>query len=104
MITISGYSFAGPYTSTASLEDKSGVYAILTRPATGGSWTVLDVGESAEVKSRVETHDRKNCWTRNSKTGGLAYAVFYTPGKQQAGRREIEQAIRKAMTLPCGEQ
>lgn len=81
-IKIGDYYFEGPYYSEASLENRSGVYAILC----GNSNRVIDIGESAKVKSRIEDHDRKDCWKRNcSET--IKYAVLYTPDKQQAGRK-----------------
>lgn len=63
-ITIGKCQFDGPFSSTASLEDRSGVYAIIDRRNSGNH--LVDVGESATVRSRVETHDRQNCWRRNS--------------------------------------
>lgn len=35
------------------------------------NWTVLDVGESSDVKNRVLSHDRKPDWVR--KCQGLIY-------------------------------
>jgi hypothetical protein len=102
-IELSGYKFAGTYASTSSLEDRSGVYAILT-PTTQNRYRVLDIGESATVKSRVENHDRESCWRRQAKNGEIRYAVHYTPGLQQTGRRAIEQEIRGQYHPPCGTQ
>ena len=65
---------------------------------------VIDVGESSEVRSRVESHDRQYCWSFNANNGQLAYAVYYTPGLHQAGRRTIEQAVRDRYNPPCGER
>lgn len=100
-INIGGYSFSGPYSSTESLEDRSGVYAILD--TCSGKNYLLDVGESVEVQSRVENHDRKSCWDRNKK-GTITYAVHYTPGLHQAGRMKIEQDIRSQYKIPCGKR
>lgn len=100
-ITVCGYEFDGPYSSTDSLEDRSGVYAILCYA--NSRYSTLDVGESAEVKSRVENHDRKDCWRKHC-AGTIAYAVRYTPGLQQPGRKEIEEDIRNRCYIPCGER
>jgi hypothetical protein len=100
-IQIGRYSFGGPYPNTSSLEDLSGVYAILTRTPPG--YDPVDVGESAQVKSRAETHDRKECWRAHA-VGDLAVAVLYTPDLQQAGRRVIEQELRQQFHWPCGER
>ncbi len=101
MIKIGNYNFEGPYPSVSSLRDESGVYAIIDeRPAAN---IVVDVGESSTVKSRVEGHDRKDCWNRN-KLGTLKVAVLYTPNKQQSGRMEIEQEIRRNFRPSCGDR
>lgn len=99
-VRIQGLEFEGPYTHTDALLDRSGIYAILTDdPVT--TYKVIDVGESGEVKTRIENHDRKPCWTRNNK-GRLYVAVLYTPGANQAGRVEIEQQLRSRINPVCG--
>lgn len=70
-ITIGKYTFDGPFISSDKLEDRSGVYAIICIKE--GKNYIIDVGESAKVKSRVETHDRKNCWKKHCQ-GTLAAA------------------------------
>lgn len=100
--TLCGYSFEGPFSSTTSLENRSGVYLVLKDNKAIVKSDVLDVGESAEVKNRVENHDRKDCWTRKAST--YYYAVHYTPNAQQSGRKEIEQELRKEIDPPCGKQ
>jgi len=98
-ITIGEYTFEGTYASTYALEDHSGIYAILCHQ--DNKYRLIDVGESATVKSRVENHDRKYCWRRNC-SGTLKVAVYYTPHLQQNGRMQIEQEIRKNYDPPCG--
>ncbi len=103
-ITIGEWTFDGPYllSETGHLEDRSGVYVILC-PTQQGQYDVIDVGESAQVRTRVEAHDRKDCWKRHCKDT-LYVAVLYTPNLQQPGRSEIEQEIRRQYTPPCGER
>ncbi|MCK4322560.1 hypothetical protein KAX08_08610 [candidate division WOR-3 bacterium] len=62
-ITIGGYRFDGPYTSTDNLEGKSGIYAILC--CFSDKCYIIDVGESVSVRLRVESCDRKDCWEKN---------------------------------------
>src|SRR5437899_7335794 len=100
-ITVGPYTFEGPFSDTESLQDRSGVYTI--HCYRDGNYYLVDVGESATVKSRVESHDRKDCWSRNC-SGTLTVSVFYTPNLQQAGRKEIEQAIRNQFNPPCGDR
>ncbi len=93
------YAFEGPYKSTSSLTDNSGVYFIVCYDGTSNH--PIDVGESETIKTRVETHERADCWKRHC-SNTLMFAVYYTPNKQQSGRMEIEQDIRCYYNLPCG--
>lgn len=100
-IKIGNYTFEGPYTKVESLQDKSGVYVILCHNSQ--NYNVVDVGESATIKSRIENHDRKDCWKKNC-SSTLEVAVLYTPNMQQAGRMGIEQELRDQYKPPCGQR
>ena len=100
-IKIGDYTFDGPYASMDPIKDRSGVYAVICRKEDG--YYLIDIGESAQVKTRLDTHDRKDCWKRNCQ-GTLTYAVYYTPHLQQLGRMEIEQKLRAQYRPPCGEK
>lgn len=100
-IHLGGYTLEGPYASSLSLKRQAGVYAILAT-GTFGSYRVIDVGESHLVKDRVETHERRSCWRRQSSTG-LYYCAHYAPGLFQMGRIAIERQIRARYKPPCGE-
>jgi hypothetical protein len=99
-IEISGFSFEGPYTSTVYLKHAQGVYAILDKRR-DGKWWVIDVGESEDVKDRVDNHDRKPCWERN-RQGELGVAVLYTSGWAASQRQALESRIRDAFSPACG--
>jgi hypothetical protein len=99
-ITIGNLSFDGPFTGTSELLPRSGVYAILGRAAAGSNWIVVDVGESGDVKSRVETHDRKPQWQGRGHST-LAVAALYCDG---ATRIQVEQALRKQYNPACGDR
>ena len=101
MINFEGYQFDGPYTQTDSFKDSAGIYAILTRGQATAQWTVLDIGESSQVKSRLTNHDRKDCWNRNNQ-GTLAGAVLYTPGWTDKQRCNLESSLRAKYTPTCG--
>jgi len=100
-ITVGNYTFEGPYKNTDTLQNKSGVYAIHCYH--DEKYYLIDVGESATVKERVDNHERKECWTRNC-SGTLTVSVLYTPNLQQAGRMQIEQEIRQQYDPPCGKR
>ncbi|MEM7165138.1 MAG: hypothetical protein AAF581_06710 [Planctomycetota bacterium] len=99
-IEICNHSFEGPYTDTSDLKEQGGVYVILDKRS-NAKWTVIDVGQSSGVKSRVDSHDRKDCWTRNQR-GTLGVAVMYTPGWSEQQREALERKIREAYTPMCG--
>lgn len=98
-ITVADYEFAGPFADPSSLEDRSGLYAIICRKA--GSSHLTDVGESSSVRDRVENHDRRDCWETNC-VDQIVYAALYTPNLQQQGRKGIEREIRDKYAPPCG--
>ncbi len=102
MINIGNHQFEGPYTTTDSLDDRSGVYVILDH-RNDGKYYLLDCGESATVKTRVGSHDRQPCWNIHS-FGTLNVAVYYTPNLQQSDRMEVEQSIRQAFNPTCGDR
>lgn len=99
MVTIGRYIFAGPYANTAYLQDKSGVYVIIDDRS--GSLIIVDAGESANIKSRIDNHERESCWAKN-RIGTLKVAVLYTPGLHQTSRMHIEQEIREQFNPTCG--
>ena len=95
-----GLRFEGAFNQPGDLEAKSGVYVIWCK--SGENWAVLDVGEASDVRARVLGHDRKDCWRRHC-SGDIYYAAHYTPGNDEAGRREIEGRLRRMEKPPCGE-
>jgi hypothetical protein len=99
-VKIGEHDFDGPFESTDSIEDKSGVYAVIHQKE--GERYLLDVGESSEMKKRLEDHDRKECWKKNSKGAIIEYSVYYTPKLDEKARKEIEAKIRTRYSPPCG--
>ncbi len=100
-ITIGKYTFEGPYENTDNIADKSGVYAI--HCYLNKEYYLIDIGESAKLKTRIDFHDRRDCWTLNC-SGKLTFSVLYTPNAQQSGRKKIEQKLRDQYNPPCGER
>ena len=96
-----GYTFEGACPYPNNLESRAGVYVIWCK--SGETWTLLDVGESHDVKNRVLSHDRRDCWKKNC-TGTIFYAATYTPNLEQAGRTQVEQRIRSLRKPTCGNQ
>lgn len=78
------------------------MYTILCSPNFGHS-SVLDVGESEDVRGRVEHHDRQSCWRQNC-SATVTVAVLYTPGLRADQRRAIEAELRGQFQPACGER
>lgn len=97
---IGRYNVEGPFSSEDSLKDISGVYAILGRNSKNENWTVVDVGESAKVKTRISNHDRKSCWKKQN-FSILNVAVLYT---NKITREQIEIEWRNEYNPPCGDR
>ncbi len=94
-----GYTFEGAWPNPNNLEPRPGVYVIWCR--TGTTWSVLDAGESQDVKTAVLSHPRSEEWKKKC-AGQMFFAATYTPSLEQAGRKEIEQKIRQISHPTCG--
>ena len=98
-ISVGKYNFEGPYMDTSKLQNRAGVYAI--HCLSNSVYTLIDVGESANVKERIDSHERKGCWESNC-SDVLVVSVLYTPFLQPSDRQAIEYIIRKQLDPPCG--
>ena len=110
-INIAGYNFKCPI-EEHDLENKLGVYVVLdslyglgtdVKDDRGFGWNIVDVGMSGEIRSRIENHDRKDCWEKHkSKKVPLEYAMFYDANEDTC--KKIEKKIRDKYNPPCGER
>lgn len=98
-ITIGNYSFDGPFSSSSSLQSRSGVYAILGRNGAGG-WKVVDIGESGDLRNRIDGHDREACWNRQT-SSSWSVAAYYC---DEPTRMRVESALRSQYDPPCGKR
>ena len=101
VVRLSGLPFEGPYTDPHRIPAEAGIYAPLDQQA--GGYYVVDVGESADIRARVSTHDRAQSWVRNS-TGALGVWIYLMPRSSEAQRRDIEGRIRAQYRPPCGDR
>ena len=98
MVEVCGYEFEGPFIFIPDLSTSQGVYLVMNK--VGDDNYPLDCGEAENVRNRIETHDRKDCWEEKKK-GSLVYYQHLTPGKDKSGRMEIEGKIRDQIDFPC---
>lgn len=97
-IQVGKYHADGPFGNEASLESRSGVYVILGRANQSQRWNVVDVGESADIRERLSSHDRAPCW-RGQGHAQLAVAAIYSDA---GSRMLIERELRGQFNPPCG--
>lgn len=96
-IQIGSYNFEGPFSSVDALRNESGVYAILGGNAPG-EHVVLDIGESATLRNRIDSHDRRDQW-RQCGYRWLSVAAYYT---NTMSRLLIERELRISYQPRCG--
>ena len=97
----------GPYpiTQADKLKNAPGVYVIWCRSSSTSSrdtLTLIDVGQSDNVRDRVMSHDRKDCWSKHCHQESLKVAAIYIKDEQQ--RLNLEKQIREQYQPPCGER
>ena len=88
----------GPYPieQADKLKNEPGVYTIWCRD------TLIDVGQSDNVRDRVMSHDRKDCWSKHCHQESLKVAAIYIKDEQQ--RLKLEKEIRQRRKPLCGER
>jgi hypothetical protein len=91
--------FDGAYLSPDNLQPQAGVYVVWG--VNDKTWTVLDVGESIDVRARLKSHDRKGDWEQCRK-GTLYYSATYTPSLSDKERCMLEWSIRHTAGPMCG--
>jgi hypothetical protein len=104
-VTIYNLPFTCVKLSEADFSDFAAIYVILC-VSVGGKWKVLDVGQSREVGTRINSHDRENCWNQNCQSGSIWVCLYKTPStsytKEQ--RSVLEKEIRDFYNPVCGKR
>ena len=93
------HEFDGAYTDPNRLRESAGVYVIWCK--VGNDWSILDVGESDNVRERINNHNRADCWTQNC-VDTIYYSAAYISDPQE--RSNLEQHIRDTERVACGER
>jgi hypothetical protein len=99
-VKIDSYLFEGSYQAPGDLRNKPGIF--LVTEYLKGKHTILDIGESDEVRKAVETNNRRECWLKNSVKYELRVNVLYTPDLTVAQRKALEKKFRAKLKPPCG--
>lgn len=104
-LTIDGYAFACVRLSDADFKDVAAIYVIIC-VASGGSWTVIDVGQTGQLGTRIDTHERIDCWGKKCPNGNIWVCIHRMPSDKytEEDRRKREKEIRSKHTNLCGER
>lgn len=97
-INVGNYHAEGPFGNENDLQSRSGVYVILGRRNPHTDWSIVDIGESENIRHRVATHDRTPCW-RGQGHAQLGVAAIYADAHN---RMLIERQLRTQYNPPCG--
>jgi hypothetical protein len=103
-IPIGGYPFLGTPLDEADFRGGAAIYAIICITE-GGKWTVIDIGQSEEMGSRMDLPDRKDCWKHKCSSMNIwvceyrMSATVYT----KEDRLRVERNLRRELKPTCGE-
>jgi len=102
-VDIGGLQFVCVQMKDADFSDIAAIYVILC-VGQGGSWTVLDVGQSGELGQRIDSHDRKACWERKCVSGNIWVCVYPMPTSRHSKeqRLQVEKRLREQYRPLCG--
>jgi hypothetical protein len=104
-VTIGGVAFSCVPLANADFSDVAAVYVILC-VAGDRSWKVLDVGQSGELGSRIDQHDRRDCWIRNCPGGNIWVCAYpmATARFSKHDRERFENGLRVQYQPICGKR
>lgn len=91
-ITYSGYTFTGPFLITTTFNEVAGVYMI-----TNSNGTVIDAGETDNLKIRIPSHERQSCWTKND-----GAKLYFHREDNEDRRLAVERIVRNTANPVCG--
>ena len=99
-MNINNHSFEGPYDHPNNVPSTAGVYVPMD--FRGGQYFVTDVGETGDLRARLSSHERAECWRRHTR-GQLRFFVLRMPGSSPDQRRWVEKGVRDNYRPPCGD-
>ncbi len=104
-VTIGTRTFSCVRLDQADFRDIAAVYVILC-VGSDGSWTVLDVGQTGGLGGRIDSHDRRECWTASCASRNIWVCVYPMPSDRYSAqdRRAVEAESRRQYNPPCGQR
>ena len=83
------------------IPDTSGVYVLLCSRQNQSK--VIDIGMSSNLRTRIQTHDREDCWNAHC-SGTLYVCIREMINSKEEQIRELEEELRETYEPPCGER
>lgn len=99
IIPIAEYPFDGPHRTTNKIENKPGVFVVISEFV--GKFYLIDVDYSDNVRDTILNHVRRRCW-ENYRKGKLRYALLYDqdfPGETKS--EKVNKIRRRYRDIPC---
>jgi len=93
-MNIKGFTFHGPYSLNTNFNSVGAVYVI-----TDANSSPIDVGQTNDLKARIPSHERQDCWKRNASGVVSIYALVESSEQK---RLQIEKIIRDGHNFACG--
>lgn len=90
----------------ANFSDIAAIYIIICIDRISNTYKIIDIGQSSEVGTRLDTHDRKSCWKSQCINGEIWVCIYKMPSslytKQQ--RLDLERKLRSNHNDLCGDR
>ena len=93
-VYIAHQAFSGPFDSVEPVEDRGGLYAILTAP--GREQRVHCLDQSANIRHALDLRLKEPAFASRS---DLAFAVRYMPAVQLLERKRLVEEILQKITI-----
>lgn len=97
-IVVEPYTFKGPFTDLASIENRPGVFVI--HCCHDGEYSILDVGVADSLSDWLSKHEHWACWDPLCE-GTWTLSVIYKTADCDRSPEEVEQDIRRRFQVRC---
>lgn len=91
--------------SQADFSDEAAVYVIVC--IQNNKYRVIDVGQTGQLRSRIEDHEREKCWRRECRMPGEIFVCVYRMPSAEYSKQDrltVEKQIRDSRKPPCGQR
>jgi hypothetical protein len=102
-VPIDGLSLKCVPLDEADFKDFAAIYVIICIDLNTGKYKTLDVGQSGQLGTRINNHDREECWKKRC-AGDIWVCIYPMPTANFSveQRLEKEQSLRQRLNPPCG--